>query len=158
DPKTAAKVASSVVKSKPHADRTLQIELVIENDGNGHRHVTDPARGTAAMARSDVASWGAFGLVFGAIVGLVGGGGILGFLKDGAVTGIGWAVFGLAAGSLYGLWAGRSVSARRLKGIGPLLAPGTSVVLGWLDGAPNKEDLEPLTRPDSQHLVLLFNP
>ena len=63
------------------------------------------------MARSDVISWGGFGLVFGAIVGVVGGGGILGFLEDGVATGIGWALFGLVAGALYGLWAGRSISA-----------------------------------------------
>jgi len=157
DPKTAARVAASVTKAAPNGDAPLQVELVIENDGDGRRHVTDPARGTGAMARSDVVSWGGFGVVFGAIVGLAGGGGILGFLEDGVVTGVAWAAFGLVAGLLYGLWAGRSVSARRLKGIGPLLAPGTSVVLGWI-GGPVDGALEPLTRPDSERLVLMFNP
>ena len=157
DPKTAGKVAASVTKAAPTGGRSLQVELVIENDGDGHRHVTAPASGTAAMARSDVVSWGLFGVLFGAITGAIGGGGILGFLEDGLVTGIAWAVFGLAAGMLYGLWAGRSLSTGRLKGIGPLLSPGTSVVLGWADGAANGA-LEPLTRPGSQHLMLTFNP
>ena len=157
DPKTAASVAGSVTKTTSNGGGPLQIELVIENDGHGHRHVTDPARGTAAMARSDVVSWGAFGVVFGAVVGATGGGGILGFLEGGVVTGIAWAVFGLVAGMLYGLWAGRSVSAHRLKGIGPLLAPGTSVVLGWANGAPEAGDLELLARPGSEHLALMFN-
>jgi hypothetical protein len=135
----------------------VQIELVIANDGNGRRHVTEPTTGTAAWARSDVVSWGLFGVVIGAIAGATGGGGILGFLEGGVVTGLGWAVFGLFAGALYGLWAGRSISARRLEGIGPLLAPGTSVVLGWSAGPPGSVDLEPLARPGSQQLILLFN-
>ena len=41
----------------------------------------------------------------------------------------------LFAGALYGLWAGRAVSARRLKGVGPLLPPDSSVILAWADGA-----------------------
>lgn len=158
DRKAAAHVAAEVAKAKPDGDRGPQIELVIETDQSGHRHVTDPTRGTAAWARSDTLSWGGFGLVWGAIVGALGGGGILGFLEGGLATGIGWAVFGLVAGSLYGLWAGRSISARRLKGIGPILAPGTSTVLAWADGAPRPVDLELLAQPGSQHLVLLFNP
>ena len=158
DPKTAARIAAQLSKHKPGRDHAPAIELVIETDKGGHRHVTDPGSGTAAWARSDTVSWGAFGLVWGAVVGALGGGGILGFLKDGLVTGLGWAVFGLVAGALYGLWAGRSISARRLEGIGPVLAPGTSAVLAWGDGAPHDRDLEPLAGPGAQHLVLLFNP
>ena len=158
DKRAGAHVAAQVAKQKPGHDQTPQIELVIETDAGGHRHVTDPRSGTAAWARSDTVSWGAFGLVWGAIVGVLGGGGILGFLKDGLVTGIGWAVFGLVAGALYGLWAGRSISARRLKGIGHILAPGTSTVLAWADGALQPKDLELLAQPGSRHLVLLFNP
>jgi hypothetical protein len=64
----------------------------------------------------------------GAIAGAFGGG----IFKGAVVTGIGWALFGLFAGSLYGLWVGRSTSAHRLKGIGPILAPGSSMLLaGW---------------------------
>jgi hypothetical protein len=110
------------------------------------------------MSKSDVVSWGGFGLVFGAIVGATGGGGILGFLKGGVVTGIGWAVFGLVAGALYGLWAGRSISARRLKGIGPILSPGTSSLIAWADGAVREEALGELARPEAQRLVLSFDP
>lgn len=50
------------------------------------------------------------------------------------------------------------LSARRLKGIGPLLAPGTSVVLGLAERAPDGRELELLARPGSQHLVLAFDP
>jgi hypothetical protein len=110
------------------------------------------------MARSDVISWGGFGLVFGAIVGLAGGGGILGFLEGGLVTGVGWAVFGLVAGALYGLWAGRSISARRLRGIGPLLLPGTSALLAWSNGPASSAVLEAFQEPGSSGLVLGFNP
>jgi hypothetical protein len=39
--------------------------------------------------------------------------------------------FGIVAGVLFGLWTSRSVSVRRLKGIGPLVPPGSSVVVGW---------------------------
>ena len=158
DPKAAVQVAAQVAKRKGANGHTPEIELVIETDGSGHRHVIDPTSGTAAWARSDTVSWGLFGLVWGAIVGALGGGGILGFLKDGLVTGVGWAVFGLLAGALYGLWAGRSISARRLKGIGPMLAPGTSTVLAWAEGALHDGDLEALSQPGAQRLVLLFNP
>jgi uncharacterized membrane protein len=157
DPKAAAEVAAKMGKGSKE-DGAPQIELVIETDSNGRRRVTDPTQGTAAWARSDVVSWGGFGLVFGAIVGATGGGGILGFLKDGVVTGIGWAIFGLVAGGLYGLWAGRSISARRLEGIGPILSPGTSSVLAWADGALRENALDGLDRSDAQHLVLGFDP
>ena len=158
DIKTAAGVAKGVSKAKSTEPGAPQVELVIETDRNGGRRVTDPTRGTAAWARSDVVSWGAFGLVWGAIVGAVGGGGILGFLEGGVETGIAWAVFGLVAGALYGLWAGRSISAHRLKGIGSILAPGTSAVLAWSDGPLRQDALEALSRPGSQRLVLRFNP
>lgn len=73
-------------------------------------------------------------------------------------TGIVWAIFGLAAGALYGLWAGRAVSARRLKGIGPLLPPDSSVLLAWAYGDITQQAVADLSTPDSQSLVLRFNP
>jgi uncharacterized membrane protein len=158
DPKTAAQVAKAVSKAKPSANRAPQIELVIETDRNGRRHVTDPTRGTAAWARSDVVSWGLFGVVFGAIAGATGGGGFHGAVTNAAVTGVAWAVFGAVAGALYGLWAGRSISARRLRGIGPILSPGTSSLLAWVEGAVRREALEALGRPEAQRLVLSFDP
>lgn len=158
-PKDAARVAADVSKppTSPH-DALPRIELVIETDRSGRRRVTDPKHGTAAMARSDIVSWGVFGVVFGAIAGLAGGGGILGFLKDGLVTGIGWAVFGLAAGALYGMWAGRSVSARRLMGIGPVLPPNTSALLAWTDGRAKQAIPSTFERSGSKGLVLWFTP
>jgi hypothetical protein len=156
DPKAAGRVAAQWSKGQAH--NGAQIELVIETDGNGRRRVSDPTRGTAAWARSDVISWGLFGLVFGALVGAIGGGGLHGLVDEGLVTGTGWAVFGLFAGALYGLWAGRSISARRLNGIGPILAPGTSAVLAWADGAPRQETLDALTQPGAHQLVLQFDP
>jgi uncharacterized membrane protein len=158
DPKTAAQVAKAVEKGKPGANGAPQIELIIETDGNGHRRVTDPARGTAAWARSDVVSWGLFGVVFGAIAGAVGGGGFHGAITGAVGTGVAWAAFGLVAGALYGLWAGRSISARRLKGVGSLLGNGTSAVLAWAEGSVRPEALDVLTAPGAKQLVLRFNP
>jgi len=112
DPKIAARVAAQASKTKASQDGAAQVELVIEVESDGGRRVVDPTHGTAAWARSDVISWGAFGLVFGAIAGALGGGGLHGLVTGGVVTGLGWAIFGLVAGGLYGLWAGRSISAR----------------------------------------------
>lgn len=158
DPKAAAQVAKTVATRKSSANGAPQIELVIETDGNGHRRVTDPTRGTAAWARSDVISWGLFGVVFGAIAGAIGGGGFHGAVHGAVVTGVGWAVFGAVAGALYGLWAGRSISARRLKGVGSLLGNNTSAVLAWADGSVRPDALEAFAAPRSKQLVLRFNP
>jgi hypothetical protein len=157
DPKAAARIAAGVSKAKAGYDGAPQIELIIETEGNGRRHVTDPTRGTAAWARSDLVSWGLFGVVFGALAGAIGGGGLHGLVHGAVVTGVGWAVFGLFAGALYGLWAGRSISARRLKGIGPLLGDGTSALLAWADGPARQQALDALGAPDVRRLVLSFN-
>ena len=158
DPKTAGQVAETLSKSTNVGAGAPQVELVIETDADGHRRVSDPSHGAAAWARSDVVSWGAFGRVWGAIVGALGGGGILGFLEGGLVTGIGWAIFGLVAGTLYGLWAGRSISARRLEGIGSILAVGTSALLAWSEGDVPEDALGALAKPGARRLVLRFNP
>jgi hypothetical protein len=69
-----------------------------------------------------------------------------------------WAIFGLGAGALYGLWAGRAVSARRLKGVGPLLPPDSSAILAWADGAVTERTIGALSTPDAETLGLRFNP
>jgi len=153
DVDTARQTAARIAKTKS-GGANPQIELIIKVDPNGHRHVTDPKFGPKAWAKSDIVSWGLFGVVVGAIAGAFGGG----IFKGAVVTGIGWAVFGLFAGALYGLWAGRATTARRLKGIGPILAPGTSMLLAWAEGPVKPETVETLATADARRLVLLFNP
>jgi len=138
--------------------QTLQTELLFEVDAHGKAHVSSPSMGVAVTGKSSLLWWGVFGLVFGAIVGVASNGGVMSFLKDGVLTGIVWAIYGLGAGSLYGLWAGRGMSARRLKGIGPLLAPDSSMLLAWADGGVKGQAIAEYSTPDSQSLVLRFNP
>lgn len=153
DVDTAKQTAARFAKTKS-AGANAQIELMIKVDPNGHRHVTDPKFGPKAWAKSDIVSWGLFGVVVGAIAGAFGGG----IFKGAVVTGIGWALFGLFAGALYGLWAGRATTARRLKGIGPILAPGSSMLLAWAEGPVRRETIDSLAAADAKLLVLLFNP
>jgi uncharacterized membrane protein len=117
--------------AKGSAADAPQVEVVIEADERGKRRVIDPKRGPAAIAKSDIVGWGGFGLVYGVIVGFAGNGGVLGPAERGLVTAIAWGAFGIVAGVLFGLWTSRSVSVRRLKGIGPLVPPGSSVAVGW---------------------------
>jgi uncharacterized membrane protein len=154
--RTAQQVWTEATGGKVNKDAPIQTELLVTVDANNKARVNSPTQGTRAMSKSDIISWGLFGVVFGAIAGVAGGGGILGFLEDGIVTGLAWAIFGLVAGALYGLWAGRGISARRLRGIGPLLAPDTSFVLAWADGAVTNDMVTPWTRPNSTHLALAF--
>jgi hypothetical protein len=158
DTGTGRQVAAQASAQSKHDPTRPQVELVVETDAHGRRHVADPAQGVAAMSRSDVVSWGGFGVVVGAVAGLTGGGGILGFLEDGFVTGVAWAVFGLAAGALYGLWAGRSISAHRLSGIGDILPRGSSAVLAWQEGPVTGAPSASLEAPGAQRFVLRFNP
>ena len=157
---TAKQVAARITpKSKKAAAASpVQVELVIWADSGGRRHVADPSQGVQAWAKSDLISWGLFGVVVGALAGAFGGGGVHSFVSDAVVTGIGWAVFGLVAGALYGLWAGRAVSARRLKGLSGLLVPGSSILLAWADGPVSADTIDTLTAPGSQRLILRFNP
>ncbi|HEY7010478.1 MAG TPA: hypothetical protein VH395_16125 [Jatrophihabitantaceae bacterium] len=155
DPGTAAEVAARVA---PGTEKTVQIEMVIRVDQDGRRHVADPSQGVKAWAKSDLISWGLFGLVVGALAGAFGGGGVHSFVDDAVVTGICWAVFGLVAGALYGLWAGRAVSARRLKGLSGLLPRGSSMLVAWTDGPLAPDTAEMLTPSGAQRLVLRFNP
>jgi uncharacterized membrane protein len=135
-----------------------QVELVFESAKSGKRRVSAPSTGVWAMGKSDIVSWGLFGVVWGAIVGFAGNGGILSSIDDAAVTGVLWAIFGLFAGALYGLWAGRGVSARRLKGVGPLLPPDSSLIIAWADGAVTERTIGALSTPDAKTLALRFNP
>jgi hypothetical protein len=153
DVDAAKQTAARVAKANTNG-AGAQIELVIEVDSGGRRHVTDPKFGPKAWAKSDVVSWGLFGVVVGAIAGAFGGG----IFKGAVVTGIGWALFGLFAGALYGLWAGRSTTARRLKGVGPILVPGSSMLLAWAVGPIKRETTESLATNNAKRLVLLFNP
>src|SRR5215831_18463231 len=156
---TAKEIAAKAAPSsqKAAAVSPVQVELVIWADSGGHRHVADPSQGVKAWAKSDLISWGLFGVVVGALAGAFGGGGVHSFVSDAVVTGIGWAVFGLVAGALYGLWAGRAVSARRLKGLSGLLAPGSSILVAWADGPVSPDTINTLTAPGSQRLILRFN-
>ena len=155
----AARQALAKPDSARHQDhKAPQVELVIEANEHGRRRVIDPTTGSAAFSKSDAISWGLFGLVWGAIVGFAGDGGVLGSIESGLVTGILWALFGVVAGALYGLWAGRGVSARRLKGLGPFVPPGTSLVVAWAEGPLSQETIERWAAPGSQRLILRFNP
>jgi hypothetical protein len=155
---TAKQVASRSAPSARKAASPVQVELVIWADPGGRRHVADPSQGVKAWAKSDLISWGLFGVVVGALAGAFGGGGVHSFVSDAVVTGIGWAVFGLVAGALYGLWAGRAVSARRLKGLRSLLVPGSSMLVAWADGPVRQDNVGTLNAPGSQRLILRFNP
>jgi membrane associated rhomboid family serine protease len=158
DPATAKRAASRAAPRSKKVASPVQVELVIWTGRDGHRHVADPAQGVKAWATADMVSWGGFGLVTGALAGATGGGGVHSFVSNAIVTGIGWAIFGLVAGALYGLWAGRAVSARRLKSLGPFVAPGTSMLVAWADGPLRQDTIGTLTAPGSQQLILRFNP
>jgi hypothetical protein len=157
--RTAKEAAARTTKAPKDLSRgELLVEMVVETRTDGRRRVVDPSQGVAAMAWSDVVSWGGFGLVFGAVVGFTGGGGLWGLLEGGVVTGIGWAVFGLVAGALYGLWAGRSLSARRLSGVGAVLPAGSSAVLAWAEGDVGAGATDVLDAPGAERLVVSFTP
>jgi uncharacterized membrane protein len=138
--------------------REPQAEIVIQANQEGRRRVIDPATGTAAMSKSDVVSWGGFGLAWGAIVGFAGGGGALGAIDSALIVGVSWAIFGLVAGALYGLWAGRAISARRLKRIGSFVGPDTSLVVAWAGQDTTQDAIERWAASASERLVLRFNP
>jgi uncharacterized membrane protein YfcA len=96
--------------------------------------------------------------VYGLTVGLSGHHGILSHITSGLVNGLVWAVLGAIAGALYGLWVMRAVSARQLKGMRPLLPPGTSTVLAWSEGDVKQKDIDDWSAPGSQRLILHFKP
>jgi uncharacterized membrane protein len=154
---TAKQIAARYAAAHPKPGDGPLIELVIDHDPGGRIHVEDPTHGVKAWSMSNLTSWGGFGLVLGAIGGLTGGGGLFGLLRGGLLTGIFWGLFGLVAGILYGRWAGTAVTGRRLKSIGPMLPPGTSMLVAWDEGPMDQATLDKLSASDSQHLVLRFN-
>jgi len=141
----------------PEDGQSVQTELIFESPDRGRLKVSDPRQGAWAFAKSDLVSWGLFGVVYGLIIGLAGNHGAFSAVTDTAAAGVVCAVFGLAAGALYGLWAGRAVSARRLKSVGPLLPPGTSTVLAWSEADLTDQLLDGWSQPGSQRLVVRFN-
>jgi len=151
--RNALAAAGSAKGNQPDAPR---VELVVEADERGKRRVIDPTMGPAAVARSDLVSWGGFGLVYGVIVGFAGNGGVLGAAERGLVTGIAWGAFGLAAGALFGLWTSRSASARRLQGIGPLVPPGSSLAVGWAGSSVPAATVDGWLASGSERLLVRF--
>jgi uncharacterized membrane protein len=131
------------------------VELVVEANERGKRRVIDPTMGPAAVAKADIVSWGAFGLVYGALAGFVSDGGP-GVIESTVGWGIACGVFGIVAGALFGLWASRSVSARRLKGIGPLVPPDSSLALGWAGSSASTEAIDGWIASGSQRMVMRF--
>ncbi|HEY6429967.1 MAG TPA: hypothetical protein VIX84_22280, partial [Acidimicrobiales bacterium] len=109
-----------------------------------------------AFAKQDIVGWGVLGVAIGLIAGFVSGG-LFGAVEHGVGTGLLWGAFGLVAGALVGFFAGRPVFVHRLKSVGRLLAPGTSLLVAWSDRAVSKETLAPLVMPSSEHLVLQFS-
>jgi len=49
-------------------------------------------------------------------------------------------------------------AARRRKGIGPILEPGTSAIVAWAEGDVLIEVLDPLAQPRARTDVMRFNP
>ena len=136
-----------------------QIELFIEANEHGRRRVIAPKTGTAAFAKTDILGWGVFGVAWGLIVGFAAGdGGVLGSIESGLLTGVLWGIFGAFAGALYGMWAGRGVSARRLKGLGAFVPSDCSLVVAWADGALSQETMKNWAATASERLILRFKP
>lgn len=157
-PDTAKQIASQLTPKTKKTPGPLQVELVIRADRDGRRHVDAHKTGEGAYGVQAAIGWALFGVVFGAIAGATGGGGVLSAAKGALVTAVLWGIFGLVAGALYGLWAGRAVSDRRLKSVGPLLPPGTSMVVAWAGKPLTETTLDTVTTPGSQRLILRFNP
>ena len=76
DPRTAEQVASRAAPAAKNTGAPVQVELVIQADRDGRRHVADPSQGVKAWAKSDLISWGLFGVAVGALAGAFGGGGV----------------------------------------------------------------------------------
>ena len=151
---------TALAGSENHATKEWpEVELFIEANEHGRLRVIDPKTGIAAFSKGAVLGWGLFGVAFGLIAGFASGdGGVLGDLESGLLTGVLWGMFGAVAGALYGMWAGRGVSARRLKALGNFVPADTSLVVAWAEGAVTQETLAGWSVPGSEQLILRFNP
>jgi hypothetical protein len=154
---SAQQVIEKIARSKPDPRHSAHIELVIEVDPDGQKHVADISRGAETFGKNDALSWAAFGLVFGVLAGLAGGG-AFGFLGNSLETTAVWGLLGLLVGAAYGLWAARAISVRRIRGVDSLFLPGSSNVLAWVEGPPTQDVVRPLAEPGSERLVLRFIP
>ena len=56
------------------------------------------------------------------------------------------------------MWAGRGVSARRLKGLGDFVPPDSSLALAWAEGSTSQQAMQHWAAAGSQRLILRFNP
>jgi hypothetical protein len=135
----------------------VNVEVVLESDPHGGLRVHSPNFGVRFSARSSLMSWGVLGLICGAIGGYTGGGGILGVLGGGLVTGAVWGAFGILAGALYGLFVGRVLSARQLKHLEDLVPPNSSLAFVWADGDLTNKPIDRWAPPGSQRLVVRFD-
>ena len=135
------------------------MELFIEANEHGRRRVIAPTTGSADFAKSDVVSWGLFGVAWGLIVGFAGGdSGVLGPIENGlvdrhplgpvrpgrrrAVRHVGW-----ARGVRPTVEGARSLRAARHLARGRLGR-----------GSPSQETIERWAAHGSQRLILRFNP
>ena len=144
-------------KADPGRPQVMQVEVVLESDAGGGLHVHSPNLGVRFSARSSLVSWGVLGLICGAIGGWVGGGGVLGFLGGGLITGVVWGAFGILAGALYGLWVGNVLSARQRKKMDVIVPPNSSLAFVWADGDLTNEAIDRWAPPGSQRLVVRFD-
>jgi hypothetical protein len=135
----------------------MQVEVVLESDAGGGLHVHSPNLGVRFSARSSLVSWGVLGLICGAIGGWVGGGGVLGFLGGGLITGVVWGAFGILAGALYGLWVGNVLSARQRKKMDVIVPPDSSLAFVWADGDLTNEAIDRWAPPGAQRLIVRFD-
>ena len=141
----------------PGRPQVMQVEVVLESDAGGGLHVHSPNLGVRFSARSSLVSWGVLGLICGAIGGWAGGGGILGFLGGGLITGVVWGAFGILAGALYGLFVGNVLSARQRKKMDVIVPPNSSLAFVWADGDLTNEAIDRWAPPGSQRLVVRFD-
>ena len=147
-------IAEQIVVTSGVARRQRAARLdVTATRHTARRRITARRIGDEAAAQRRIAGGRDAG-----VAGATGGGGILGFLGGSLATGIGYAVFGVLAGVLYGRYAGRAISSEQLRSFGPLLPPGSSMILAWAEGPSTQEALSALNEPDSRSLALAFEP
>jgi uncharacterized membrane protein len=159
DGEHAARKALSGSEKHEEKEGWPEVELFIEANEHGRLRVIAPKTGIAAFSEMDILGWGLFGVAYGLIVGFAAGdGGVLGALESGLLVGVLWGIFGAVAGALYGMWAGRGVSARRLKGLGDFVPADTSLVVAWADGSLSEETIKGWAATGSESLSLRFNP